>query len=500
MSLTKVSYSMITGDVINVKDYGAVGGAGTDDTAAIQAAFTAAAGRTVFFPAGTYTVTGTMTLTNGMKVIGEGYNSTIIYQSTANTTIFYPATDNEICNLKFTGTGAYSVGGREAIKGDPTGTGIAGIRIHIHDCYFDSTLSTTGVGGDNCTDWIIENNYFNLGANGEHGIYLSSGSTRCHVTGNYLNKSVSGGIGSNAINIKGNASCWFESNFISGVGWDGYGIVSSTAASNNLQIRNNRFYSLLATAQAIRVGSSSADSNIIISGNDIAGGFIGIQSTALQCQIEHNLIIGCGAYGVSTTGTGADSSRTVIQNNRIYNCAGGIVVDAPDNNTYVLNNILIGASGTGIAYGNGGSTSGGVFGNQVSGSHSPFYSLTIAVPSDIGTSFTPTFTSLTETAGTGAVTKTGEYFINGGLVTFFVRIKYSGTATSASVAGTTRLAPPIAVGTGKQGYIQVTGIQETPTTSNRGQGAMSVSDGLFFTPAWGADGFELMITGTYSIY
>jgi hypothetical protein len=39
MSLTKVSYSMITGAPVNVMDFGAVGDGIADDTAAVQAAF-----------------------------------------------------------------------------------------------------------------------------------------------------------------------------------------------------------------------------------------------------------------------------------------------------------------------------------------------------------------------------------------------------------------------------------------------------------------------------
>ena len=64
MSLTKVSYSMITGEVINVKDYGAVGDGTTPDTAAINLAMTAAAaaGKTLFFPSGIYLIESTLTI------------------------------------------------------------------------------------------------------------------------------------------------------------------------------------------------------------------------------------------------------------------------------------------------------------------------------------------------------------------------------------------------------------------------------------------------------
>ena len=55
MSLTKASYSMITGAPANVLDYGAVGNGTTDDTAAIQAALDA--NTCIVFPPGTYLVT-----------------------------------------------------------------------------------------------------------------------------------------------------------------------------------------------------------------------------------------------------------------------------------------------------------------------------------------------------------------------------------------------------------------------------------------------------------
>lgn len=72
MPLTKASYSMITGAVYNVLDYGAVGNGVTDDTAAIQAAINAASGGTVYIPKGTYLV-GSLDGFSfaGTQIIGE---------------------------------------------------------------------------------------------------------------------------------------------------------------------------------------------------------------------------------------------------------------------------------------------------------------------------------------------------------------------------------------------------------------------------------------------
>jgi hypothetical protein len=71
MSLTKVSYSMISGAYINVLDYGAVGNGVADDTVAIQAAVNAAVGnQLVFFPAGVYKITDTINLYKGSQLQG----------------------------------------------------------------------------------------------------------------------------------------------------------------------------------------------------------------------------------------------------------------------------------------------------------------------------------------------------------------------------------------------------------------------------------------------
>jgi hypothetical protein len=75
MSLTKATYSMINGAPLNVLDFGAVGDGVADDTAAIQAAVDAAnANRAneIYFPVGEYVIAGTITLTSGIRLIGQG--------------------------------------------------------------------------------------------------------------------------------------------------------------------------------------------------------------------------------------------------------------------------------------------------------------------------------------------------------------------------------------------------------------------------------------------
>jgi hypothetical protein len=86
MALTKVSYSMITGAVVNVKDFGAIGNGVANDTVAVQAAIDslAATGGTVFFPTGEYRIArnigtndrwGVKVVNNNITLAGAGNSS-----------------------------------------------------------------------------------------------------------------------------------------------------------------------------------------------------------------------------------------------------------------------------------------------------------------------------------------------------------------------------------------------------------------------------------------
>jgi hypothetical protein len=61
-------------DTVSVKDFGAVGDGVTDDTAAIQTALDNQSTRAVYFPAGTYRITGSLILNQNQIIHGDGQN------------------------------------------------------------------------------------------------------------------------------------------------------------------------------------------------------------------------------------------------------------------------------------------------------------------------------------------------------------------------------------------------------------------------------------------
>ena len=88
MSLTKASYSMITGAVVNVIDFGADPTGATDSTVAIQAAINSVTNGTVYFPNGTYSINTTLNIDADTKIslnlVGNGLASKLHYNGTTS--------------------------------------------------------------------------------------------------------------------------------------------------------------------------------------------------------------------------------------------------------------------------------------------------------------------------------------------------------------------------------------------------------------------------------
>ncbi len=75
MSLTKASYSMVTGTPVNVLDYGADPTGVADSSSAFNAAI--ADGNNIYIPQGTYSITSTLTVGAGKRIFGAGKNTVI---------------------------------------------------------------------------------------------------------------------------------------------------------------------------------------------------------------------------------------------------------------------------------------------------------------------------------------------------------------------------------------------------------------------------------------
>lgn len=87
MALTKATFSMIDGAVLNVLDFGAVGDGVADDTAAITAAIAAGTASSitpyvVYFPTGSYKVTSPLTCGAYGNLVGETRRSIIYFDHT----------------------------------------------------------------------------------------------------------------------------------------------------------------------------------------------------------------------------------------------------------------------------------------------------------------------------------------------------------------------------------------------------------------------------------
>ena len=127
MSLTKVSYSMITGAPANILDFGTNTTPGTTDMSpALTAAL--ATGRSVFIPAGTYKLASTVNLTGleGQIVFGEGPTNTYIYTPTGGDPAFATTAYRLITlrDLAIFGVDGSSIGLLLGTRGvDPGGAG-----------------------------------------------------------------------------------------------------------------------------------------------------------------------------------------------------------------------------------------------------------------------------------------------------------------------------------------------------------------------------------------
>lgn len=339
MSLTKVTYSMISGAPVNVLDFGAVsGGTALANTTAIQAAIDYAAplGRAVFIPAGIYSVTVlTIPLQHGgVEIYGEAYNS--LYNLSVGT---YRGT-----NLVSTTTTGHVISCDGGVAYSNRGIRIRSLAI---------SATTSGdlvhlVGSPEGTELDNVSGY-QAGTGG--GFYIKDCWSGLQITGCKLDGASAAGVGITIINTI-SAGQYFIG---SGTSVDRFntGVALGTSLTTvynilieNAAIQSNRVAGIsLGTVSAVDIKNTHFEFN---AGPSIAKDAFG---AATVVSINNNSFYRNGTTkDIAISNGTAYSDAWVIQNNYFAGISGGVTAISSSNAAFnsgsISNNYFIGYAGT----------------------------------------------------------------------------------------------------------------------------------------------------------
>ena len=342
---------------ISVKDFGAVGNGVADDTAEIQAALTAGAGRSVYFPGGTYLISATLTVPADTMVTGDGYGS-VVFQNTREQNVFELNNNCTVQHLRLKGDGVSS-GGVSFQKNN----GIVAIskrNIKVLNCFIHAfEFNGIYISGSNNTEiignYLWDNKYSS--ASGSDIVLYSGGSERTIISKNFCFSNNSQGIYADAIggdtdfSIEGNicvtlnATTWAEESSANVL--RRHGIVSGYASSGGIGrylVANNICRNTLWTGIYYQ-GGASLTQGVQIIGNQCSLNGLNGGATSLSA----------GIY-VATQGNGdliannliEDYSGTVPNGTGAIKVAPSAASTSANVATIILNNVIRSSLNTGI--------------------------------------------------------------------------------------------------------------------------------------------------------
>lgn len=277
MSLTKVSYSMITGAPVNVLDFGAVGDGVTNDAAALALANTAAANNSLVFSAGTYIVASNISFSSTVGLIfmnGAKLSPNVGVTITIDGPIQSPS-GKEI----FTGAGTI------AATYDPSGTGInnhfSGPYAGVANAPGPASVGTqnTGFGAQALRTNATGYGHTAVGAN---AMRLQNGG--------YYSVAVGLNALRQATNIKESVAVGMNSQ---------QSVTTVSAIAANVSMGTNSLYSLTTGVVNTAIGHSTSYSGVTVVGT------VAVGSQALYTNTgDYNVAVGADALRFNQTAVG----------------------------------------------------------------------------------------------------------------------------------------------------------------------------------------------------
>lgn len=303
-STTRRDLSDRFADVVNVKDWGAVGDGVTDDAAAINAALAAVPTYgTVYFPAGTYLCQSQVTTNRAIQfsILGAGANASRLLTDVDTDGSFYFTGQDRISinGMRFGTSGTFTQGNYllhiesciDAMISDTFLEGVRGL-LKVDTCNFLTMTnvrgeSVTGTGGGTClrliaTGGTVSNCYFRVGPFATGG--YQDAAPCFHVTGQSTSLKVS--------------NC----GFVGGGPWGSWAIssISSTASDFTVTTSVNHGFaagdhvairgaSVAAYNQSFRIASVTATTFVVNSTlNPGAATAQGTAETPSVCMLVSN--------------------------------------------------------------------------------------------------------------------------------------------------------------------------------------------------------------------
>lgn len=229
MSLTKVSYSMINGAPVNVRDFGATGDGTTNDSPFIQAAIDATTHGTIYFPipSAFYRLEDTITVTGKTGITLEG--ATMVYINTTEAMFrWYGEVNKEVFllvnnqasnakNISISGRGIAGVVGLQIAK-TPSDGGVnfsSFENIFVSLCDIGISIGTVFDGGVDVSNLGFVNIYTNY--NTSQGFAINSSNAQLSVKSlSCGNNGLTPAGGKKGCNIYSGAGHWSLYEYVSG--------------------------------------------------------------------------------------------------------------------------------------------------------------------------------------------------------------------------------------------------------------------------------------------